>query len=227
MYLHQRCVGPTVMTLAVLCLGGTARADVITQTFTQASDPVPETYMFAANQFNPTAGTLTSVDISVTSNVTASMNISSGNPNDDEFFTDATASVLVTLTGPGGLSLEVMATTPGQSGVVPAGDTFEPVSASVTASLATAFMSPGDLAPYIGTGTDVLPFTFGAGSDTYSVSPTFSIFGISFADASVTITYNFIPTPVPEPASYALLGLGGVVAMISRRSIRRVREQLS
>jgi len=191
---------------------GSANAGQITQTFTNPSETVPYTYTALANQFNMPGATLTSVVISVTSDVTGSVNIVNITPV-AQAFTNATSSVPVKVTGPEGLSLSVTATTPAQSGTIAAAPPggFTELSLpgeTVTASVATTLTT--GLGAYIGSGTHDLSFVFTAGQGTYGGSAAAGVFfgGSATADATITVTYNFTTMAVPEPASMGLLGIG-------------------
>ena len=217
--------------LSALCLGGTSRADFITQTFTHSSQTVPYTYNFAADQFDPTLGALTSVVITETSNVTGEVDVLNIT-NSAQAFTGASASVPVTLSGPAGLSVAVTASTPGQDGTIAANTISTPLTLpgeTISVSASATITALGALAAYIGTGTNSLSFSFDAGAGTYSGSAAQGVFfGAASADADITITYNYTPAthPVPEPTGYALLGLGGVVGLFSRQALRRKAESL-
>jgi hypothetical protein len=210
---------------AVVMVGaaGSARADFITQTFTHAAQTVPYTFNFAANQFNPALGTLQSITVTETSNVTGFVNVVNINTV-DEAFSKATASVPVSLNGPAGLSIGVTATTPAQSGTVAANTISPPLALpgqTIAVSASTTLTSTGALAPYIGTGVNNLSFTFGAGTGTYAGSAPFGVFfgGSASADATITVTYTF--AAVPEPSSVALMGIGGVLGLVAVRKARR------
>jgi len=205
--------------VAILGGVGSASAGSLTQTFTHASSAVPYTYDFSANQFNPIQGTLTSVVITVTSNIIPTVSVFSTSST-PEAFTNATASVPVTLSGPASLTLSVTATSAGISGTAnPGTNNFagSPVTASVGTTLSSGF---GD---YVGTGVNNLSFTFGAGDGTYSGSGDSSLFfgGSAAADATITITYNFTALAVPEPSSIVLLGSSGVFGLFGWRTFRR------
>jgi len=206
--------------IAILGGVGSATADQITQTFTQASSPVPFTYTFSVNQFNPSEGTLNSVAITIGSNIVAEVDVFNSSPTGSpEPFTNATASVPVTLSGPAGLNVLTNATTPPISGTaLPGPNSFSGQTTTVTVS--TTLTS--GFSDYVGTGTISNGFTFGAGSGTFSGSGTNVDFGGSAsADATITIVYNFSALAVPEPSSIVLLGMGGVFGLFGWRTFRR------
>jgi hypothetical protein len=201
--------------MAMLGVVGSARAGQITQTFTSPAATVPYTVTFMANQFNMPGETLNSVEIEVTSTITGTISVINISQS-AQTFSNATSSVPVSLSGPGGLALGVTATTSGQSGTIAAapanGFTKETLDGnSVTGSVTTTLVPP-NLGPYIGSGMATLPFTFSAGSGTFggSSSANGSVFfgGSATASANVTLIYNFTAAAVPEPASMGLLGIG-------------------
>jgi hypothetical protein len=213
------------------CAVGTAQAGSSTQTFTAPSTEVPFSVTFLADQFNMPGCTLTSVNITVTSDIVGSVNVINTSAS-AQTFSNATSSVPVTLTGPDSLGLNVTATTSGQSGSIagrPGGPgTFTEVDLpgnTVTASVGTT-LTGSSLTPYIGTGTKDLMFTFGAGSGTFggSSSANGQVFfgGSATADATVTITYTWATVTVPEPSSMILAGIGVVGLAVFRRRLHHV-----
>jgi hypothetical protein len=216
----------TVAAIAVIALAGLegkAKADFIVQTFSHSSQPVPYSFSFGASQFDPSMGTLNSVSIAVVSDVTGEVDVINLT-GVTQTFTNASASIPVTLAGPASLSLSATAVTPAQSGTVAAGIPYgETVISGLTATASTSvtYTAPAALATYIGTGTSNLPFLFTIGNGTYSGTAPPNVFfsGGGSADATVTITYNF--SPVPEPAGFVLLGLGSAIGLIGRRALRR------
>jgi hypothetical protein len=208
---------------------GTAQAASITQNFMAPSQSVPFTYIADASQFNPVLGTLTSVVITATTDINGVVQVINIS-NSVQTFSNATSAVPVTLSGPNSLGLMVTATTTGQSGSIGAAPSggFTKISLpgeSITASVSTTLTSPVDLAPYIGNGVSDLPFVFTAGAGIFSGSSSAngSVFfgGSADADAKISIVYNYTASPVPEPSSIVLAGIGMVgLGVFGRRRLR-------
>jgi hypothetical protein len=229
----DRMTKPTLVLIAAFgfltTVGGVGSAHastmMVTQTFTNPAQMVPFTYTAMASQFNPSMGTLVSVEITMTSDITGFVSVVNINPV-SEAFTNATSSVPVGLTGPAGLALGVTATTSAQSGTVAANTTNPPLNLpgnTVIASESTTITSALGLAPYIGTGTNNLPFVFSAGTGTYGGSAVFGVFfgGTATADANIKVIYTYNTPAVPEPSSMALLGIGMAGFLGFRRLLKR------
>jgi hypothetical protein len=208
------------------CAVGTAQAGSSTQTFTAPTTAVPYSVTFYADQFNMPGCTLTSVDITVTSDIVGSVNVINTSAS-AQTFSNATSSVPVTLSGPDSLGLNVTATTSGQSGSIAARPdgpgTFTEVDLpgnAVTASVGTT-LTGSAVDPYLGTGTNDLNFLFTAGTGTYSGSSSANglVFfgGSATADATVQLVYNFNTAAIPEPNSMSLLGIGMAGFLAFRR----------
>ena len=213
-----------VPALLLACAVGTAQAGSLTQTLSAPAATVPTSDTFLFNQFNPSLGTLTSVDLSLTSNIVADVSVLNSLTT-AQGFTNAMASVPFGVTGPDGISFSLTASTPGQSSpplapVAAGADVALPGSA-VTASVATTLSSPGEIASYIGTGINDLAFVFTVGAGTFSITAANGVFvsGSATADATVVLTYNYTSATVPEPSSaiLAAIGIVGVAALGHRR----------
>jgi xanthosine utilization system XapX-like protein len=203
--------------LVSLAFAMPSRADSVTYySSTVADQSVPFSYTLPVQQFNPSLGTLTGVTISVDATVTADIQIIN-TTGADQTFTDATASIPVTVTGPAGVMAATTATGTIASGIAAPGmNSFPGVTGSSTGTEAVS-----DFTPYVGTGTFLGTIAVTASNGTYSGSgPTGLFFGGSvLAGGKIDVTYTFIA--VPEPASMSLLGIGIVGLLAYRRLIKR------
>jgi len=208
-------------------LGGVGSAHAgmatITQSFTIPTGTVPFNQTVSANQFNyyvPVGkGTLDSVEVILTATITGNVSIVNITAM-PQAFTNATASVPVTIAGPD-VSLSETATTTPQSGTVPpyAGTPYT-LPGSTTTDTTSGFAA--NLTPYLGTGTNDLNFTFSGGTGTYGGSSVFGVFfgGTATAGATIQVLYNYTPV-VPEPSSMALLGIGMAGFLSFRRLLQK------
>lgn len=79
-----------------------------------------------------------------------------------------------------------------------------------------------DFGPYETVGPGTVPFTYGSSANTTttaSVSPTVAQSSPPTFDFEVTVIYHY--TPIPEPSTFALLGMGIVCLTAGRRYLRR------
>lgn len=225
--MKKRSLFPALAAMFVawmVLLGGTgsANAGSIIQTFytpgSPALEPVPYTFDFAANQFNPADGTLNTVVISYVTQIEGVATVYNFTFT-PQAFTGATSAVPVSLTGPTGpdsITLNSTATTLAQSGTAPAakltpdglvaGQITLPGETATTTDTNT--ITGSGVNAYVGTGIANLDFAFNAAAGTYSGSGVGVAFGGSAtAKATITITYEYTSV-VPEPASMGLLGIG-------------------
>jgi len=212
----------------IAALGGVGSADAasITQTF---FDPLPSgaatlslpfTFSANANSFNTADGTLTSVVITVTTNVKGVVDVISLNqtpPNGPtSSFSNAGDQTNVTVTGPGGLNATYVAQSMAVSGTV---NNPTPTQV-VTVTPFTSNSAPtSDTVTIIGAGllayekppagnTVTLNYSAGPSGVYGTAGPGVAFSGTATAGAKIVITYNFTSSAVPEPASMSLLGIG-------------------
>ncbi len=132
----------------------------------------------------------------------------------------------IALAAPQGRSLEVtglsLSSTANSNGVT----TFPfspPDQTKSISGMATpvVYSSPAELLPFVGTGTVAVVASGSAVSSFTSSSGNGLGRATTFASGVATITYRF--TPIPEPASVVLMGVGGVVlvGLVARRRMRR------
>jgi hypothetical protein len=177
---------------------------------------VPYTYTFQLPSFNSSLGTLTSVEFELTDTATASVVVI--NTTDiAQLFSNASAAIPLTVTGPGGLSVADLITAEVASGSVAAGQTATFAGVTGTHSADTTFTGAALLAfesdPVVN-----LSYTANAGAGTYAGTglPGVAFTGSASAGGTFELIYNY--AAVPEPGTWALLMLGvGAIGVAMRR----------
>lgn len=186
----------------------------------QLTDWTGNTTFLRFPQFNPSLGTLTSVSLSLTGNITSTLTVtnlgnstSNGNDSTTCMLSITDASGVIT-----GLAPQItIPTTLWAYGPLAAdgGNATSIPALTGNGSYTNSFGNASVLAEFTGTGNISLP----AGTYTFT---TLQNHGGNSLDAQVTdatltgnVTYTY--TAVPEPTSVTLLVLGGAVALMQRR----------
>jgi uncharacterized protein (TIGR03382 family) len=203
-----------------LALGTSAGAQVIVQTFTIPSQAVPFTDSFTFNTFNTSMGLLGGVTLSLSTSVTAEVDIFNSLAT-NQAFTNANASIPVTLTGPGPVNITATSTAgPVNGTAIPGFNAFPglPASASTTLNVLPAFWSFYENPPSGVTGL----LTAAATSGTYSGNANPGVFfgGSAVASGTITLTYFYQAAgTIPEPGTTTFLAAGvlGSLGMVLRR----------
>jgi hypothetical protein len=186
---------------------GVARADTI-KTFSQPmpTSSVPFTYTFPLPGFNTSLGTLDAITLALKTTGTVEVDVENLNFS-PESFTNATASIPITLTGPAGVTTTVdLSAGPLSGTAAPFFNAFPGLVASATGSVSVL---PADFVDYEGLGLigsvsiDATPGTY-LGNSASNVS----FGGSATASAVATVSYAYDPSSstIPEPATMSLLG---------------------
>jgi hypothetical protein len=204
-----------------LALGTSAGAQVIVQTFTIPTAPtssINDTFTF--NTFNSSLGILGGVTLTLSTSITAEVDIfnSSGG---NLAFTQAEASIPVTLTGPGPTIVNETATAGPFSGTATPGFNAFPgltANASNTVAVPQADWGLYENPPSGLTGT----LTATSASGSYSGSGSSDLFfgGSATAGGTITLTYLYQAAgSIPEPGTTTFLAAGvlGSLGMVIRR----------
>jgi len=194
-----------------LAIGQGAGAQVITQSFSFPSamwpiNTTPFTDTFTFNTFNTSLGVLGQVTVSLNTSITAEVDIFN-NSSSVQPFTNATASIPVTLTGPDGVVLSATGVAGPISGTVnPGFNAFPGLTTNANVSQTLPF---GDFPGYEdppSTATGTLTFTAASGSYAGSASSQVFFGGSATASGTITITYLYQPTgTIPEPGATTFL----------------------
>ena len=155
--------------------------------------------------FDTSLGTLTGVVITTTVNLTADITVGnfSTSPLD---FTNATASVPVTVNGPLSWSFTTTPVATVSSGTTTAnpGETSYPGITSVAGNAGN--VPAGDLSSWLGV-SNLISLTVGSGAGTYSGTGGNALFGgNSTFYGDFIVTYEYDPANTPEPTSVLLFG---------------------
>jgi hypothetical protein len=216
----------TSMAAALLMLA-VARADTIeTFTHTTTASTVPFTDSFLLPGFDTSLGTLEDITITLDADGTAEVDVINVTAI-PQAFTHATATIPVSLTGPGPTTTSVTLSAGPTSGTAAPGlNSFPGLPASATN---TVDVSPADFGMYEGLGL-IVSVDVAAGTGTYGGTSNPGVFfgGSSTAGAVTTISYDYMPgstTHVPEPATVslfgvALLGIGRLLKKATRSGKR-------
>lgn len=226
----RRAVRRGVLSSAVagsLSLTGVAHAALVE--YSRSFDSQPSAYdtPFSFQKFNPSLGTLNSVVLSLTSNLTGGIQVYSLHSGNTAF-TNASSEVPVTVSAqaPGGVNVWVSgpAKFAMASGTAAAGaNQFKGTSA--TAVSTTVSVDSSLFAAYTGIGTAEALFSVGNTSGSYGGTGVPGLFfgGLAFADGLFSVKYDYSPvSAVPLPAAGWLLLSGlGSMALLNRRRRRQ------
>ncbi len=202
--------------VASMILGSpAAEAAFVQYNATIASQALPFATAFTVQKFDSSLGTLTGILLSLSTNITAQIDVWS-NLTSSAAFSNASASLPVTVTA---LSPDATTVVSAATATLASGTALPSMPGSFINSFAgltgsasnSTSVAPLNWAYYVGLGGGTASFNATAGNGTYSGTGPFGLFfsGSGVADGTFTVRYDYDAlAAVPLPAAAWLLGAG-------------------
>ena len=199
--------------LSGFCLVGLAMPAVAAVEVVSVPYPtldVNSTASLAFKEFDPSLGNLTDIQLKLVSNDEVESLVYNFSKRSGSF-TEATATLPVTVTAPGGLSTTMTLVAGPASGSVPAGSLV--VAAIKTGAITSeTHVQPSDFSLYTGTGLHSFDISVMQGVGTYSGSSGALLYfggnASSYGTFELTYTYSAVPEPGNVCAGLVALSLG-------------------
>ena len=183
-----------------------ASAATVSFSHTSATAAAPFTDVFTLQKFDTTLGTLTGILINFATSTTAEVDVFNST-GVSQTFTNATATIPLTLTGPATSVTVSPSAGPVNGTANPGFNAFTGITSSPAPS--NTNVPSGSFSLYSGPGFSTNSFSVAAGAGTFSGNAVPGVFfgGSATAGAVSSITYTYsAPTGTPEPATMGLLG---------------------
>lgn len=189
-------------------------------THTTAAETAPFIDTFTLPAFDPSLGTLVAIDLSAQENTTADVVVFNATANSQPF-TNAQASIPVTISGPAGTTFTITdLTSPVDGTAVVGGNDFPGIQSTTSDSVQ---IDPSQFSSWEGASGQTVGVDFSVTDGTFSGIALPDVFfgGTVVAGGSTTVTYTFqtLHQVVPEPSTWALM-LGGLSLLVYWRMHR-------
>jgi len=205
-----------------------ASAQVLTEydvvTYTDSPSNIPFTDNFSLPKFDVSDGTLTAVSITLAATTSGEVDVFN-NTSITQNYTNASAYIPLSVTGPGNTTLSLLLTSSGVNGTVApfslASTAISPVTGSDTVALTN------DLSIWEGSTGQTIPLSLSfAGDGTYGGTGPLQVYfgGDAVGSATATITYTFTnPGMVaPEPDTILLVAIALGFLALGRPARRKL-----
>ena len=195
----------------VLCTGA-APAAFVEYSTALAPNPTPFSTTFSVPLFDSHLGTLSSVTLSLVSNIVGRIDVFN-NLSTTQSFTNAFATIPVTVTShtPDATSVTAVAISLVPSGTATPGFPITSFTGIASTASNAVHVSPADFAAYVGLGSGSALFTAASNGGSYGGTSLPGLFfgGSAVADGNFTVRYDYdAVSAVPVPAAALLLGSG-------------------
>lgn len=223
-----------MLVAALSIVAASASIPVSAATLTYVGDVPPQTTdlnTLVPNlfRFDPSLGTLLSVEVSLATSVTTEFSLTNNATVPNTALVQTLLDVNLESTDPGidgllGALTSNLSVSTGRL-VYAVGETKKIGPLSDSDSSTKLFTAAGDLALFLGTGALDFRLTTLTTTNTSGGGGNLQVVQTSLAGGQVVISYNYEPAAIPEPSSIVMLGLAGVgVAGFSARRARRSRS---
>jgi hypothetical protein len=159
-------------------------------------------------QFDPSLGTLTSVELTISGAISTDITVINSSPTGSSGTAKTECQFFVQDSGGNLLVPQLDLLSPVFSYSLPPGGSTTSGTLTKSGSDTQSYTSPAVLSEFTGLGSITLDASTFTQTLLANTGGNTSANQVTYGSATGTVTYNF--TPVPEPSAFVLLGLGGV-----------------